>query len=124
MKPVSFAVIVLAALIAAPVAEAQTGSCRASITARPATENKIKEKTWDLIFDIAVPACDASRGTFEYSVNLSTRGRIERVQQVESFETADGKRTAKKFSYHAAPGQEVIDVTGINVRECTCVPNR
>jgi hypothetical protein len=124
MKSVSFAAIVLAAIVASPAAEAQTGTCRATVTARPATESQVKEKTWDIIFDVAAPSCDASRGTFEYSVNVTTSGRPERIVQTEEFTTADGKRTAVKVSFHARPGQEVVDVTGVTVRECSCQPNR
>ena len=107
----------------APVAEAQRGSCNASVTKRTITRNREREKTWDIIFDVAAPACDASAGKFSFEIVTSGEKRTERVRETSEFTTENGQRGAFIYSYHAKPGFDVVDVTGVIVTQCSCRPN-
>jgi hypothetical protein len=112
----------LGLLMAAPLAQAQAPTCNATVTKRTITVNENRESYWDLIFDVAAPGCDNSRGQFDFVVQLSTTGGGKETDaKTTEFSTEAGKRTAVRFSYQAKPGRDVKDVDGVFVRQCTCV---
>ena len=106
--------------LAVPQAQAQT--CNATVSKRTVVESETREKTWDILFDVAAPACDNSRGQFDFVVELDGGGgRVVLDKASGEFTTENGQRTAVKVSYKAKPGQEVKNVSGVSVKSCTCV---
>jgi hypothetical protein len=105
-------------LLSASWAQAQT--CNAKVSKRTITLNESEESTWDIIFDVAAPGCDNSAGKFDYVVELSDAGKTVTQKKTTEFSTENGQRTAIIVSHSAKPGQEVKNVSGVFVRECTC----
>ncbi len=109
----------LGLLSGVPLAQAQT-TCNATVTKRSIVESETREKTWDILFDVAAPSCDNSRGEFDFVVELDSAGRAAIEKMTGEFATEKGQRTAVKISYKAKSGQAVKNVTGVSVKQCVC----
>lgn len=107
-------------LIGLPMAEAQE-RCSAIITKDSISPTPDVEKSWDIQFSIAGSGCAASRGKFEYVVELNVSGgRTEVKKETADFSLEAGASKKIVLSYEAAPGKDVKNVTGIRVTECVC----
>jgi hypothetical protein len=115
------AALSLGLLISPSLVQAQTQTCNATVSKRTVTEATNRESAWEIIFDIAAPSCDNSRGQFTFVVQLDASGRTELANETGEFATSNGKPTAVRFTYQAKPGRAVTNVTGASIKNCTCV---
>ena len=102
-------------------AEAQAAKCSATVTKVAVTPNKDHEKTWNIEFNVSVTGCEKSGGAFEYVAEVAGPHRTELRTVAETFNAEKSGNTRFTTTFHAPPGQELVDVKGISVKSCTCI---
>jgi hypothetical protein len=106
---------------AGAAAYAQTQKCDAVVTMKSFTPHKEFEKTWNIEFAVTVSGCRASRGMFEYVVDLEAHEGVTQRTASGDFDTAGSETTVVKVAYEAPGGTELKAVRNISVKTCTCV---
>ena len=105
-------------LATAALAGAQSGKCDATFTKKAIKPSAKYERGADILFDVTV-GCPA-RGTVEYVVDLSEKGKVESRTVTGNFWAEQAGTSTVTVTFPGVAFKELKDVKGARAKACTC----
>ena len=105
-------------LVTVALAGAQGGKCEATFTKKSMKASTRFERGYDIQFD-ATTSC-AAEGTFEYTADLSEKGKVESRTFTANFRTEAAGTSTISITFPGVAFKDLKDVKGHKSTSCTC----